>query len=297
MFESFKSGLKKIFSKGGADSIKLSELEESLITMLIESDVDLDTAEDIYGMLSQKLGSRGKISTDELRDHLREALQDILAPLQEKSDILNPGKKPYIILFLGVNGGGKTTTVAKIAHYLSERGKKCIISASDTFRAGAIEQIENLAGQVRVEVMKQPQGADPAAVAFDAINRATARGYDYVLIDSAGRMQTNRNLLEEMKKIKRITKPDLTILVLDSLTGQDAINQATTFFSEVSYDSVIVTKLDTDARGGAIISIASRIKKPIIFIGTGQKMDDLMPFSVSWYMEKIFGTEKARNST
>lgn len=295
MFESFKNGLRKVFSRGTSDTIRLSDIEEPILTMLIESDVDVDTAEEICTMLQEKLGTRGKISMEELRSYLKDSVQEIISPLQGRIDLLSALKKPYVILFLGVNGGGKTTTVAKLAHYLSQRGKKCIISASDTFRAGAIEQIEILAKAVKVEVMKQPQGADPAAVAFDAINRAKARGYDFVLIDSAGRMQTNKNLLEEMKKIKRITKPDLTVLVLDSLTGQDAINQANTFFSEISFDSIIVTKLDTDARGGSIISMAKRIGKPIIFVGTGQGMNDLMPFSTDWYLDKVFDGNK--NST
>lgn len=296
MLENFRNRLKKAFGSSGDGVLRIADLEEKVVSTLLENDVDLDTAEEIASSLVSRLAQKSgkKVELEVYLDALRESVQHILSPYDGFLDFLSISKKPYVVLFLGVNGGGKTTTIAKLAYYLKLNGKRVIISASDTFRAGAIEQIQTLGERIGIEVMKQPQGADPAAVAFDAVNRATARGYDFVLVDSAGRLQTNRNLLEEMKKIKRVAKPDLSVLVLDSLTGQDAIYQAETFSEEISYDSVIITKLDTDAKGGSVISIAHKLKKPILFVGTGQNMDDIRPFSSAWYSEKLFGTSAAQ---
>jgi fused signal recognition particle receptor len=192
-----------------------------------------------------------------------------------------------VILFLGINGTGKTTTVAKIANYLKRNGKRVVVAAGDTFRAGAIEQLSLLCQDIGVNLIKHEAGSDPASVAFDAIDHAKARNLDYVLIDSAGRMQTNKNLLEEMKKMKRVAKPDLTVLVLDAMIGQDAVYQAETFMKETSFDCVVLTKLDTDARGGAIITIADQLRKPVLFLGVGQGMDDIMEFSTEWYLDRV----------
>lgn len=286
MLENLRAKLRR--SVGTSETLLIDEVEERVVTTLVENDVDLDSAEEVAELLSEKLKQKGrKIDLETFNEELGSAVREILEPYDKHIDLLHVDKKPYVILFLGVNGGGKTTTVAKLAHYLKRNGKRVIISASDTFRAGAIEQIQTLGDNIGIEVMRQPQGADPAAVAFDAVNRATARKYDFVLVDSAGRMQTNRNLLEEMKKIKRVAKPDLSVLVLDSLTGQDAIYQAETFSKEISYDSVILTKLDTDAKGGSVITIAHQLKKPILFVGTGQKMEDILPFTADWYAEKL----------
>ncbi|MEM0157186.1 MAG: signal recognition particle-docking protein FtsY, partial [Thermoplasmataceae archaeon] len=223
----------------------------------------------------------------DLREALRKSIRKILDENSTGIDILNPGKKPFVILFLGINGTGKTTTVAKIASYLKKNGKRVVVAAGDTFRAGAIEQLSFLCQDIGVNLIKHEAGSDPAAVAFDAIDHARARNLDYVLIDSAGRMQTNKNLLEEMKKMKRVAKPDLTVLVLDAMIGQDAVSQAETFMKETSFDSVVITKLDTDARGGAIITIADQLRKPVLFLGVGQGMDDIMEFSTDWYLDRV----------
>lgn len=291
MLDNFRNRLKRIFGSSGENALRIAELKERVTSTLLENDVDLDSAESIAGMMAERLSASNgkKVDLDVYLDAFRSTVTEILAPYDGRINLLNVTKKPYVILFLGVNGGGKTTTVAKIANYLKKNGKRAIISASDTFRAGAIEQIQALGERVGIEVMRQPQGADPAAVAFDAVNRATARGFDFVLVDSAGRMQTNRNLLEEMKKIRRVAKPDLSVLVLDSLTGQDALMQAETFSKEISFDSVILTKLDTDAKGGSVITIANHLKKPILFVGVGQEMDDILPFSSAWYADKLLG--------
>ncbi|MEM0139190.1 MAG: signal recognition particle-docking protein FtsY [Ferroplasma sp.] len=272
--------------------IKKKELESKIEESLLESDVNYDTVEEITEKLTSNLGKiKRKVDYNTVQVELRSVIKDIITDNNRNSiDLLSVDKKPYVILFLGINGTGKTTTIGKLAYYLKENGKKVVISASDTFRAGAIEQINIIADKAGVELIKHNFRSDPASVAFDAIDHARARGIDFVIIDSAGRMQTNKNLLDEMKKIKRVAKPDLTILVLDAMIGQDVIEQAKTFSSEINYDAIILTKLDTDAKGGSIITISSQINKPIIFIGTGQELKDLMPFNVDWYLDKIFST-------
>ncbi len=192
-------------------------------------------------------------------------------------------------MFLGVNGTGKTTVIAKIAKYLMDKGYSVVISASDTFRAGAIEQISVHSANLGIKVIKHQAGGDPAAVAYDAIEHARAKRRDFVLIDTAGRMQTNRNLMDEMKKIRRVTKPQLTIFVGDALAGNDAVEQARVFDEAVGVDAVVLNKIDADAKGGAAISIAYEINKPVIFLGTGQEYKDLMKFDVEWFIKRVFG--------
>ncbi len=189
---------------------------------------------------------------------------------------------------MGVNGTGKTTTIAKIADWLQQNGKSVVLAASDTFRAGAIEQLEVHAERLGCKFIKHQAGADPAAVAFDAVEHARAKHRDIVLIDTAGRMQTNTNLMDEMKKIKRVAKPDLIMFVGDSLAGNDAIDQARKFHEAVGIDAVVLTKLDVDAKGGAALSISSAIGQPIAFVGIGQGYGDLMPFDATWIVERIF---------
>ncbi|EQD77821.1 signal recognition particle-docking protein FtsY [mine drainage metagenome] len=188
---------------------------------------------------------------------------------------------------MGINGTGKTTTIAKMARFLIDRNRRVVIAASDTFRAGAIDQISYQGEKVGVKVIKHQPGSDPSAVAYDAIEHAKSRGIDFVLIDTAGRMQNNVNLREEMKKIKRVTKPDLTILVIDSMAANDVMEQSRTFFKEIGFDGLIITKLDTDARGGSILTMATELKKPIMFIGIGQDPNDLIEFSPEWIIRKL----------
>jgi fused signal recognition particle receptor len=188
---------------------------------------------------------------------------------------------------MGINGTGKTTTIAKTAYFLLKKGYTVVLACSDTFRAGAIEQLEEHAKKVGVKVIKHKYGSDPAAAAFDAVNYARSKGINVVLIDTAGRMQTNRNLLDEMKKIARVAQPDLKILVVDALTANDAVEQSKVFNEAVGVDAVILTKLDADARGGAALSIAYTIKKPILFLGVGQKYEDLTIFNASFILDKL----------
>lgn len=288
MFDNLKKKFSGLFSKSSEEFVRKSDLESKIIETLVESDVSLDVAERIWKSMEENLDIEGKkISVERYVEALRNAIIPIFDVQKNLPDILDPHEKPYVMLFLGINGTGKTTTVAKVANYLRKNGKRVVVAASDTFRAGAIEQISILGERVGVAVIKHQGGSDPSAVAFDAINHARARNIDYVLIDSAGRMQTNKNLIEEMKKIKRISKPNLTVVVLDAMIGQDAVNQAETFFSEVGFDCIIVTKLDTDAKGGSILTMAAEIKKPILFVGNGQELDDIQQFTKEWFLDRI----------
>ncbi|MCP8321916.1 MAG: signal recognition particle-docking protein FtsY, partial [archaeon] len=196
--------------------------------------------------------------------------------------------EPFIILFLGVNGTGKTTTIAKFANLLKKSGFSVILACSDTHRAGAIEQLTQHAERLSVKAITQKYGADPAAVARDAVLHAKSRRIDVVLIDTAGRMQTSRNLMEEMSKITRVVNPDLKIFVGDALAGNDAISQAKEFQEFTNFDAAILTKVDADVKGGAALSIAYVTGKPIIYIGTGQSYDDLAQFNVDSFISSLF---------
>ncbi len=290
MFEGIKNKFSNLFKKlpAGSEIIRRDEVESTITNILLEADVDYDTAQNITQRLDRKIVKSGrKIEMELVKEYLKETINEVLGEIPPADDILNVSKKPYVILFLGINGTGKTTTISKVANYLRKNGRRVVLAASDTFRAGAIEQISILGSNLGVNVIKHTAGSDPSAVAFDAIEHAKARDIDYVLVDSAGRMQTNKNLIDEMKKIKRVAKPDLTVMVLDSMIGQDAYNQAEVFMNEIKFDSVVLTKLDTDARGGAVLTIVHQLKKPVLFLGTGQGFDDLIKFDANWYIDKI----------
>ena len=206
----------------------------------------------------------------------------------DPQQLLTRSDGPLVIAFVGVNGTGKTTTIARLAHWLQGQGRSVVLAAADTFRAGAIEQLEVHANKLGCKFIAHQAGGDPAAVAFDAIAHARAKHRDVVLIDTAGRMQTNTNLMDEMAKIQRVAKPNLIMFVGDALAGNDAVEQARQFHATVGIDAVILTKLDVDAKGGAALSIASAIGRPIAFVGIGQDYDDLMPFDAVWIVERIF---------
>ncbi len=284
------------FTTGIGKKITEERIEDFLWDIeiaLMEADVAVDVIEKIKEDIKKELiGKKVKFGADLSKivmDTLKKSIRDILSKDFDFDDFVKNSPRPTVIMFLGVNGTGKTTAIAKIAKYLMGRGYTVVLAAGDTFRAGAIEQIEIHGKRLGVKVVKHQAGSDPAAVCYDAIEHAKAKRKDFVLIDTAGRMQTNRNLMEEMKKIKRVAKPHLTIFVGDALAGNDAIEQARKFNDEVGVDAVILTKIDADAKGGAAISIAYEIDKPIIFLGTGQNYEDLMKFDVNWFVERIFG--------
>lgn len=259
---------------------------------LMEADVALPVVEEIKGSVREGLmGKRHdrKMGVDEvIESSLREAIGSVLRDSQFDFDaFIDATDKPVVVAFVGINGTGKTTALAKIAKRLLDRGGTVVISASDTFRAGAIEQICIHGEALGVKVIKHQAGSDPAAVAFDAVEHARARHRDVVLVDTAGRMQTNTNLIDEMKKIKRVVNPDLVIFVGDSLAGNDAIEQARAFNEAVGIDAVILTKIDADSKGGAALSIAYTIKKPIAFLSTGQEYDQLVKFDADWMVARL----------
>jgi fused signal recognition particle receptor len=198
--------------------------------------------------------------------------------------VVRSGKRPFVVAFIGVNGTGKTTSIAKVAKRLEREGLSSVIAASDTYRAGAIEQIEKHPSNIGVRLIKHAAGADAAAVAFDAIEHARARGLDVVLIDTAGRMDTNVNLMDELKKVVRVSKPDLVVFVGDALTGNAVVDQVTTFNKYTPIDGAILTKADADVKGGSAISVAYLLKKPIFFLGTGQDYGD---FKREWFVDEI----------
>jgi fused signal recognition particle receptor len=271
----------------------LAELE----MILIEADVALTVCDEIKKFIkSELLGVKIKRKLDVgdvIETALRRAITNVLSfkPIDfDKFIASHP--KPVVLMFVGVNGTGKTTAIARIAYRLKQHGKSSVIAAADTFRAGAIEQLERHAERLGVRLIKHQAGSDPAAVAYDAIEHAKARMKDVVLIDTAGRMQTNVNLMDEMKKIKRISNPDMIIFVGDALAGNDAIEQARKFNDAVGIDTTILTKIDADAKGGAALSIAYAIGKPILFIGTGQRYEDLMPFNPDWMVDRLFSYDE-----
>jgi len=299
VFGKLKEKLSSFVNRVAQTEIKEKDVEEALWDLeleLLEADVALEVVEELKEKIKQQLvGQKVKVGTDKrkiVENAVRNAVLEVLAP-EKKINLIEMIKskkeKPFVIVFVGFNGSGKTTTIAKLAHWLKKHGLSVVIAASDTFRAGAIEQVEEHAKRVGVRVIKHRYGADPAAVAYDAIQHAKARGIDVVLVDTAGRNELNRNLMDEMKKIVRVTKPDLVIFVGDALSGNAIIGQARQFNEAVRIDGVILTKLDADARGGAALSISHAIRTPILFVGIGQGYDDLKEFDERWMIEKIFG--------
>ena len=288
MFSFFKkkffeavSGLREL------DARKLDELFFDIELALLEANVCLEVVEDLKKRVKAKLLGR-KVARGEAREiiieSLREEILDVLNKKIDFDDILK--NKPGVILFLGVNGSGKTLTVAKLAKWFKDKGYSVVIAAGDTFRAASIEQLESYANDIKVKIVKSQYKADPAAVAYNAIQHAKAKNVDVVLIDTAGRMHTDYNLLEEMKKIIKVAQPHLKIFVFDALTGNDAVEQAKAFNS-VGVDAIIATKIDADEKGGALLSVAYILQKPIIFIGTGQNYEDLEHFDVNKYLKNL----------
>jgi len=276
----------------GISEEKLDDLLWDLEVGLLESDVAYSVIQSIKKDIKNEFRNvsvdRSKVGAF-VEEVLRNAISHVLTTSDfDFIEFIEKSKKPVVIMFIGVNGTGKTLSIGKIAHMLQQHGKTCVMAAGDTFRAGAIEQLEIHAKNVGVKIVKHGPGSDPAAVAYDAIEHAKAKHKDVVLLDTAGRMQTNYNLMDEMAKIKRVAKPDLIIFVGDALSGNDAVEQAKRFNETVGIDGVILTKVDTDAKGGSSLSIAYTIGKPLLFIGIGQKYEDQVAFDPKWMVEKIF---------
>ncbi|MBO0887699.1 signal recognition particle-docking protein FtsY [Candidatus Bathyarchaeota archaeon] len=293
-FSSFYDRIAKTELKGKDLETVLDEFELSLV----ENDVAVSAAEFVGNELREKLKDAQFARFADPRARVKVILQSILLSLLQRAGTLDlfalidkkrATGEPAIIVFIGINGTGKTTSIAKLAYVLQKKGRSVILAAGDTYRSGSIEQLEEHARRVGVRVIKHQYGGDPAAVAFDAVSYAKAHGINVVLIDTAGRMQTNKNLLEEMRKIVRVTSPDLTILVVDALTGNDAVEQGKIFSEAVKIDGIILAKLDADVKGGSAISLSYIMGKPVTLVGTGQKYDDLEPFQAEAIVKNIIG--------
>jgi len=302
MLDKLKSAFSTFVNKTLTEE-KLEEAIEDLNLLLLSNDVAMDTADQICQNIIDKYKGEqiGRLSSTEgfLEELLEEVIADILIP-ERKINLVEEIKKkgeeeslPYIILFLGVNGTGKTTTMAKMASFLKDYGFSVVAAASDTFRAGAIEQLSYHMDNVGVNVIKNQYKSDPASVAYDAIDHAKAKDIDVVLVDSSGRQVNDKNLMREIEKISRIAQPDLNLFIGDALAGNDALHQAKEFNKSVGIDASILTKLDADAKGGAALSIINETQKPIIFVGTGQDYDDLEPFDHDFFIKNILNSEES----
>jgi fused signal recognition particle receptor len=274
----------------------LFELEMELLQGDVAMEVATEVVENVKDDLVGKKIKRSNDITEYTYLALRNAVAEIIdIPGKSMTEMIEAKKaegEPLVVMFVGINGTGKTTTIGKLANYYLKKGYTPVIAASDTFRAGAIEQVTYHADNVGVKIIKHQKGSDPAAVAYDAVEHARAQGKELVLIDTAGRMQTNTNLMDEMKKIKRVSKPDLVIFVGDALTGNDATEQAKKFNEAIDIDGVILTKADADSKGGASLSIGYVIKKPIMFLGMGQGYDDIMEYDADWMLNQLFSEDE-----
>ncbi len=290
------SSKKNIFSKiKSSFAYKISEdgfneIFEDLEFLLLENNVALEVVENIRERLSERLVGKEIVKNElesEIRNGLRDILNDILIEPDDFFEVIKGSEKPFVVLFFGINGTGKTTTIAKIAHFLKSKGLKVVLGAGDTFRAASIEQISEHAKNLNVPLVKHDYGSDAAAVGFDAIKYAKSHAIDVVLIDTAGRMHTQDNLIEEIKKIERVNSPDLKIFVAESIAGNDAVEQAKTFNEAIEIDGSILSKADIDEKGGTIISVSYATHKPIFYLGVGQNYEDLEFFDKEKFIERL----------
>ena len=298
LFKKFNFGLKKTREQmsGAIDSVLETsaaiddDLFEELEEILIMGDVGVTTAKHIIDELRDRVKKRDLKKPDKLRRVIREVVADMLSGKEG----MELDTIPSVILVIGVNGVGKTTTIGKMAAYYKAQGKKVILAAADTFRAAAIEQLEIWADRAGVEIVKHREGADPAAVIFDTIAAGKARDADLIICDTAGRLHNKKNLMEELAKIYRVIDRELpysdreVLLVLDATTGQNAVNQAREFMNAAEITGIVLTKLDGTARGGVVLSIMDDLKIPVKFVGVGEQVDDLQPFDAEAFAQGLF---------
>ncbi len=288
-----KVGVLSRIKKALSRKFKLSDAELDdylwdIEIILLEADVAHEIAEEIVSKLRDKLSNVEFSSKEEVFDRIKQILRDILSDIIiEGEDITSIQKKPTIIMFIGPNGAGKTTTMAKLAKKLLDNNKTVIFAASDTFRAASIEQLEEHANRLGIKVVKHKYGADPAAVAYDAVKSAEAKGIDFVMIDTAGRQETNSNLIEELKKIKRVVNPDFVIYVDEGIAG-NVIYDRLKAFREVGIDGVVLTKMDLDVKGGGVVTCAS-MGIPIVYFGVGQGYQDIKKFKKDEFLDELLG--------
>ena len=289
----FSKITKAIAGKSQVDDEVLDQLEEAMIS----ADVGVDTTLAIIEKIQQRVARDKYLGTDELNGILREEIRSIL--VDDENDTIKhfelpEGKKPFVVLVVGVNGVGKTTTIGKLATNFKAAGKSVMLGAADTFRAAAVDQLTIWSERAGVPIVKKEMGSDPASVAFDAVNSAVAKGADILLIDTAGRLHNKAHLMEELSKIRRVIQkvipnaPHETLLVLDGTTGQNAIEQAKHFSAATDVTALAITKLDGTAKGGIVLAIANQFKIPVKFIGVGEKAEDLIVFDKHEFVEGLF---------
>ncbi len=288
----FFASLKEKFTSSKITEEEFEEIFQKLELVLLENNVAYVVVEKLREKLKKEL-LETSVKSSEVEDKIKTALKNyiseiLIEPFDLIEKIKSTQQKPYVIVFFGINGSGKTTTIARMAYLLKKAGLKCVISASDTFRAASIEQIEKHSKNLDIDLIKHRYGADPAAVAYDAIKHATAAGKEVVLVDTAGRMHNKSDLMREMEKIVKVTSPDLKVFVGESITGNDVVEQASAFNEAVGIDAVILTKADVDEKGGAMISVGQVTGKPIIYIGIGQEYKDLEKFDKNKIINSIF---------
>ena len=287
----FFGRLKDLVVRGGAGEDVWDEAEE----LLIEADVGVGLAMELLDRARDR--SRGARSADEVFEALKSDILEVLTAVEEGANGASE-QKPLVVLVVGVNGAGKTTSIAKLAALFRAEGKRVVLAAADTFRAAAIEQLQHWGERAGADVIAHNQGGDPAAVAFDAMQAARARGADVLIVDTAGRLHTKSNLMEEMKKIGRVlgrvddAAPHEVLLVLDATTGQNGLAQAKEFTQAVGCTGIVLTKLDGTAKGGVVLAIARELGLPVRFVGTGEGMDDLSPFAPEEYVEALFSATR-----
>lgn len=294
---SFSDKITKVISKKTKiDDELIDEIEE----MLLSGDIGFDATEKIIQDIRVRVKAEGYEDASVLRSLLKE---EIAKYLVQPNGADQTDERPHVIMVVGVNGAGKTTTVGKLAHNLSSDGKKVLIAAADTFRAAANEQLQVWAERAGVDIIQQSPGTDPGAVAYDAVSAAKARGTDVVLIDTAGRLHTKTNLMEELKKISRVIgkvipgAPHEVYLVLDAVTGQNGLVQARQFLEAAGVTGIVLTKLDGTARGGIVIAIGQELKLPVKYIGVGEGIDDLQPFESHTFVNALFSEDEDEDTT
>ena len=300
MFEKLRNAFAntaKSFSEKELKEKDINEILSELEISLLESDVAVEVVDSLKSELKENLLGN-KVERKQIEDFVKQSLVNYISKLFDtthKIDLISniSSKKsrgePYLILFVGINGTGKTTTLAKIAYMLQQNNFSIVVAAADTYRAGAIEQLREHTNKLKIKLISQNYGSDPAAVARDAVLYAKSHKVDCVLVDSAGRMQTSKNLMDQISKISKVVNPDLKIFVGDSLAGNDMVSQAREFYQHVKFDGAILTKSDADARGGSAISIVKVTSAPVLYFGVGQNYEDLRPFEKESFIENIFG--------
>jgi len=299
IFNRLKSGLSKTSGKlaGGIENIFLGKKEidedllEELEELLITADIGVKTSIDIIEEIREEVSRKVLKNADELKNSLKEKMKNIL---QVEGEEIITDDRPHVILVVGINGAGKTTSIAKLANLYKEEGNSIMLAAGDTFRAAAIDQLAVWADRAKVPIIKQDEGSDPAAVIFDGVQSAKAKNVDILIADTAGRLHTKFNLMNELKKVTRVIKKEMidapheTLLVLDATNGQNALAQAKHFHEEIGVTGIVLTKLDGTAKGGAIVGIVDELKIPVKFIGFGEGMEDLKPFDAEEFVDAIF---------